>query len=537
MNAVDPSLRAQRDRFLAFAFAGADVLLELGPEGDILFAAGASAAIFGLADDRLPGLLLNQMTAEADRPTLAEALHRLRQDGRLHRIRLHFTLPDGTLVPTELSGIATQGPGGTVHLTVNHLRAAPQQDGTEGAGEPDSDGFADLVCNRLSQARKDSAGHAVTLVTLPLDPSQLATAEALLRAWSLGGDSVRRIGENSFGLLHEGTLDPATLAARLGKTLGIADPAWATVTLDAPLGQPDLLRCLRHLLGCFGEYGILPHSSLAETFTELTVETQEQTVRFRSLLEAEAIRFVFQPIVCLNHWTVLQYEALARIEQQGKLVFPREFLETARNLDLEHEVNLAICRRAIAVLQDNAGLPVGAKLALNLSTRSLDNSAFANKLVVMLYEHEGLLSRLSFEITESPEVQNLEGVNLVLRRLRSFGCKICLDDFGAGPSAFQSLRALEVDTIKIDGSYLLDAFDSRHGKPFLRAIAGMASEMHMKTIAAMVEQEKAVHLCREIGIDYGQGYYFSKPAEDVTVTTLPAKPFSNLAAPQLKIGR
>jgi EAL domain-containing protein (putative c-di-GMP-specific phosphodiesterase class I) len=100
--------------------------------------------------------------------------------------------------------------------------------------------------------------------------------------------------------------------------------------------------------------------------------------------------------------------------------------------------------------------------------------------------------------------------------VRKLGCRVSLDDFGSGHSAFQILRALEVDFVKIDGNFVTDALDTRHGKPFLRAIAQLCADIGIETIGERVENTGSIDLLREVSVSYGQGYFFAKPLPNVS---------------------
>jgi EAL domain-containing protein (putative c-di-GMP-specific phosphodiesterase class I) len=101
--------------------------------------------------------------------------------------------------------------------------------------------------------------------------------------------------------------------------------------------------------------------------------------------------------------------------------------------------------------------------------------------------------------------------------LRDAGHKVCLDDFGAGASAFQYLRALDVDVVKIDGIYVRDALKMGKGKSFLKAMAGLCNDLGIVTVAEMIENANAVTFLRACGVAYGQGYLFGRPSEDISV--------------------
>jgi EAL domain-containing protein (putative c-di-GMP-specific phosphodiesterase class I) len=109
----------------------------------------------------------------------------------------------------------------------------------------------------------------------------------------------------------------------------------------------------------------------------------------------------------------------------------------------------------------------------------------------------------------------LDAVSNVVRGLRKAGHKVCLDDFGAGASAFQYLRALEVDVVKIDGIYVRDALKTGKGQSFLKAMAGLCNDLGIATVAEMVENTNALAFLRACGVAYGQGYLFGRPSENI----------------------
>jgi EAL domain-containing protein (putative c-di-GMP-specific phosphodiesterase class I) len=101
--------------------------------------------------------------------------------------------------------------------------------------------------------------------------------------------------------------------------------------------------------------------------------------------------------------------------------------------------------------------------------------------------------------------------------LRGAGHLVCLDDFGAGAAALRYLHDLDVDIVKIDGQYIQGALRGGKNKAFLKAIAGLCSELGVETVAEMVENEKTVATVKECGIGFAQGYYFGRPSIEIGV--------------------
>ncbi len=118
---------------------------------------------------------------------------------------------------------------------------------------------------------------------------------------------------------------------------------------------------------------------------------------------------------------------------------------------------------------------------------------------------------LCFEVTESAAVSNLEKAQAFIDALREHGCKISLDDFGAGLSSFAYLKNFNVDTLKIDGGFIRDITDNRISESMVAAITQVAKVMELETVAEYVESEETRKLITELGVDYAQGHSVGKP--------------------------
>ena len=116
-----------------------------------------------------------------------------------------------------------------------------------------------------------------------------------------------------------------------------------------------------------------------------------------------------------------------------------------------------------------------------------------------------------FEVTESAEIADLNAANAIIQEIRGLGHPVGLDDFGAGSAAFHYLRALKVDHVKIDGSYIRDLRHHSESVPFLKAITQLCKELDIATVAEHIENEETVNLLKIYNISYGQGYHYGRP--------------------------
>ena len=540
---MEDRLRDQRDRFVAFAFAGADLLLEVAADHTVAYAAGASERLCAVSNAAMVGRAVDDFVQPADRFTLIEALRRVAHGGRFDSLKVSLAGPEPQTV--LISGLNASHPNRTWHLAVSRLRsaaiAAAMDPGPQPGARIDTSDFVTLIQQRLKEGEDSGEDYNLTLLdlsdakTMSADHSTnfFANVEGFLRSHSVGGTSVGRLRDDKFGVITDHVLDQREVQQRISDIAQEIAPEAppvevhsATVDMnDAKMAERDLTKALVYTINKFVAEGgeSLSITSLAEGYRAAMDDTLQRVAHFREVITSDKLLFVYQPIVDLSDWSVHHFEALARIRQDDQVFLPSTFITFAEDVGIVTEMDMVVCRRAIQALKDSTALPEGSRVAFNLSGRSMGNPAFIQTLLTLLGDNRALLPRLLFEITESSEMRTLDEANRVVQKIRRMGCQVCLDDFGAGAAAFQYLRALEVDFVKIDGSYILDAFDTRYGKPFLKAMASLCSDMGIRSIGEMVEDEQSITLLKNVGVGYGQGYYFSRPLEDVSSFVLPPR--------------
>jgi EAL domain-containing protein (putative c-di-GMP-specific phosphodiesterase class I) len=121
-----------------------------------------------------------------------------------------------------------------------------------------------------------------------------------------------------------------------------------------------------------------------------------------------------------------------------------------------------------------------------------------------------------FEITETAAVSDFSAARTFMNAVRELGCVFSLDDFGVGFSSFSYVKQLPVDYVKIDGSFVRTLVDSPDDQVFVRALAEVARGFGKQTVAEFVEDESALNMIRDFGVDYAQGYFVGKPQPDVS---------------------
>ncbi len=229
----------------------------------------------------------------------------------------------------------------------------------------------------------------------------------------------------------------------------------------------------------------------------------------------DEIKAVFQPIVALESHRLAGYEALARWDSATiGPVPPDEFIPLAELTFDIIEIGELMIDRAAALAADLYGhLGEEVRVTLNASPVQLDRPGFAAS-VRAAFESYGLSGRsVGIEITEGTLLESgaLERANLA--ELREFGVRVLLDDFGTGYSSFGYLRDFQIDTIKIDRSFVDRMLDDRHSAALIQAILAMARGMDMEVVAEGIETEEQAKLLRLLGCRYGQGFGLGRPVD------------------------
>ena len=224
----------------------------------------------------------------------------------------------------------------------------------------------------------------------------------------------------------------------------------------------------------------------------------------------------FQPILNLKENVIDHYEVLARIRNEdGSIAMPGEFIDTAEAFGLIMDIDKIILEKALKfqekLLKDGRHF----HFSINLSAKDLEDKVFIDFLKNKLSEVQEDAECPVFEITETAAIHDLGRVVKFIKELKSIGCKLSLDDFGVGFTSFRYLKEMDVDYIKIDGSFIRMLAESKHDRLFVKSMVDVAQGMGIKTVAEFVENGPTIKILRELGVDYAQGYFIGKPAPTI----------------------
>ncbi|WP_321326109.1 EAL domain-containing protein [Thiomicrorhabdus sp.] len=223
-------------------------------------------------------------------------------------------------------------------------------------------------------------------------------------------------------------------------------------------------------------------------------------------IEEDRITPFYQPIMSLRNHQIYKHEALVRlIEPNKEVISPYLFLDVSKKTKKYHKISKRVVTKTFELFKK-----IDKEFSINISASDILNPAYVshlhNHLAVFPYKHN-----ITFEILESEEISDLDGVTAFIENLKTHGCKFALDDFGAGYANYSNILNLKPDYIKLDGSLIQGLASNEDTKDILETIVSFAQKKDIKTIAEFVSDEAIFKTVKQLGIDYAQGYYIGKP--------------------------
>jgi len=214
----------------------------------------------------------------------------------------------------------------------------------------------------------------------------------------------------------------------------------------------------------------------------------------------------------LEDGTIAGCEALVRWQHPARgLLGPHDFLDLAEENGLIVPIGAWVldeaCRQAAQWRREGIDLAV----SVNVSPRQVNHPDFAELVRDTLVRRGLHAPSLCIEITETTALRSVERLAVSLQRLKRLGVRIAMDDFGSGFSSLSHLRALPIDVIKIDGSFVRAVASAGPDRAIVAAILSLAEEMGLTVIAECIEGGTQLEALRRLRCPLGQGYHFARP--------------------------
>lgn len=460
-----------------------------------------------LAEDGKP----DSVVLSAEDVTEAEALRReLEQEKR--RVQIGMTaasrmgldaltgLANRQRFAVEVQDAARSGPGCVLLVSVSGVRKVNQSQGTA-AGDRWIVGVASILQKLAISRRVGRISGTDFAVLLP----DLTPAEAMLLEAA--------IGKEFAGGLLQGAVSHRSVVMHFRPGLHDGKDLLA----DAELGLYEAKETGQQLIAI----------AAGESVSERRRLWDE---RFQTALLHERFALRFQPILDLATNRVAAYEALIRLHELDDVVCPDSFVPTLERLGLIGQLDRLVVTRALDNLHR---IPDNANLHVNISGQSFCDGEFAEFVQRSLTKYP-LRGRLTFEVTETAIIQRPWDARAFVDRLHAYGCRVAIDDFGAGNWTVHDLLSLPVDIAKIDGS-VINCLDRE--RTAVERVVDLLRGQGARTVAEFVENQQTLDLVREIGIDYAQGFHIGRPTETLPTETLSSEGLTRKATTGEAIGR
>lgn len=256
--------------------------------------------------------------------------------------------------------------------------------------------------------------------------------------------------------------------------------------------------------------------------TSLEIDQSETLTLISDLKEAiqqNQLLLYIQPKVDVATRRALGGEALIRwVHPQKGMIFPDQFIPFAEQTGIISDLTQWMLRRACEALADFKKQGLHISLAVNLSTRDLNNMELPQQIADLLSAHGLTTKSLKLEITEGSLMQDPERAEIVVRKLAAMGLHLAIDDFGTGYSSLAYLRQLPVQELKIDRSFVMFMDKNVGDASIVKSTIDLAHNLGLIVVAEGIESELVLNQLAKLGCNEGQGYFIGKP--------MPEKDFS-----------
>ena len=398
----------------------------------------------------------------------------------------------------------------TGELNRTHLVAALAETIEEAARFRSSFAFMLIGIDRLARIN-DAFGFDVADEVI----SEVATR---IRARLRSGDVLGRFSGNKFGLILKNcTVEDINVAAERFLA-GIRDDVVPTksgpVSVTTSIGAVSVLRYARNTDEAInraqealdmakrrraGSFLLWRPNAERDAQRRVNIRVTDEIV---TALNERRIVMAFEPVVDVRSREAAFYECLVRMEQaDGQVLLAPDIVPVAEKLGLIRLVD----HRVLELVVEELATSPNVQLSLNISPDTTMDPDWWASIESLMRAYPGVASRLIVEITETVAIQDIDDVRGFVTRLKNYGSRIAIDDFGAGYTSFRNLRKLGVDIVKIDGAFVQNIARSADDRAFVQTLIDLARRLQIKTVAEWVQDEDAATMLRDWGCDYIQG--------------------------------
>lgn len=373
------------------------------------------------------------------------------------------------------------------------------------------------------KAVNDTAGHAA-------GDELLRQVTALLTEKVRERDTLARLGGDEFGLmLSNCPIEKAEAIAKeliavihdfrfvvneqlfkIGASIGLVPITFDSTSVIDTISQADVACYAAKQMGR-NQAHVWQGANVSSTYANLEIPSAHD---LSQAISENHFLLYSQPIVPLHadHTRPVKGELLLRLlGNEGEAVLPNAFIPVAERHGLMSAIDQWVIHTALHRYADICGETATPELSINLSSNSFSDGSLLEYVRRQLMESGTSPDRVCFEISETTTIHNLTQVQQFIKATKSLGCRIALDNFGSGVSSFSYLKKLDVDYVKIDGSYVRDMLDNPFSNSMVEAISNIGHSLGIQVIAGWAESQDVVTSLKGMGVDYAQGLALYPP--------------------------
>ena len=374
-----------------------------------------------------------------------------------------------------------------------------------------------------------------------LEQLLIADVAKRIRARLRGGDVLGRFSGNKLGIIVKNcSADDLGVAAErflLGVREEIVSTSSGPVAVTASIGcvsaprhartTDDAINRAQEALDAAkarrrGSFFAWQPSVEREAQRRVNIRVTDEIV---TALNDRRVVIAFEPVVGIKDRKPAFHECLVRMRIDGGSMLAPDIVPVAEKLGLIRLVDHRVLQLVIDELVNTPTV----QLSLNISPNTTTDPDWWASMDAAMAAHPTLGQRLIVEITETAAIQDIDDVRTFVNRLKHHGCRIAIDDFGAGHTSFRNLRKLGVDLVKIDGAFVQNIVRSADDRAFVQTLIDLARRLGLKTVAEWVQDEEAVRVLEEWGCDFIQGHFVGLASMDRPWARDAAKPLGATA--------
>lgn len=352
----------------------------------------------------------------------------------------------------------------------------------------------DQMLIQFSKVLRDSSCPACTIYRLEADIFAVLTSHKVLQ------DIQKEVLRIQTTITKHSFLINA-IEHRLNVTMGVVEDDMGNMIQKAEIALREARKMSRNRVQVYSD---------SLTVIQQIKENTKWTKWLKDALDSNKLIAYYQPIIDCKNGEIAKYEALVRLERDGVVYTPYHFLATARYAGLLYQITQRMFEQTCARFCTNS-----IDFSINITDQDLIEPGFIDFIEQTRKRYGIDVDRIYFEILEDISILANPTSEQHLNKLTELGYHLCLDDFGVQCSNFAQLGNLDLDIVKIDGTYIKDIATNQKSQTVTESILFFTHRIGVRTVAEFVHNAQVYEIVKSMGVDYAQGYFLGEPKPDL----------------------